>query len=182
MDEMTLTLNNPLTEEEWDLILDVDFDKTNSIEFHTKHGKTVKFVKCTDERSSDLISRQTAIAEFSCCELTPDGGIDANYAIEFLKQLPSVQPDKDINVPAKDCISRQSAINVADMADYTGMAVEDVKKVTDEVIKGLKNLPSAQPEGWLEKNKERILQAGMEGREIEFRIGGRLFAIREKAQ
>ena len=42
--------------------------------------------------------------------------------------------------------------------------------------------PSAQPEDWMERNKERILQAGMEGREIEFRIGGRLFAIREKAQ
>lgn len=39
-----------------------------------------------------------------------------------------------------------------------------------------------QPEDWMERNKERILQAGMEGREIEFRIGGRLFAIREKAQ
>jgi hypothetical protein len=44
------------------------------------------------------------------------------------------------------------------------------------------NAPSAQPEDWIERNKERILQAGMEGREIEFRIGGRLFAIREKAQ
>lgn len=41
---------------------------------------------------------------------------------------------------------------------------------------------SAQPEDWMERNKERILRAGMEGREIEFRIGGRLFAIREKAQ
>lgn len=41
---------------------------------------------------------------------------------------------------------------------------------------------SSQPEDWMEKNKERILQAGMEGREIEFRICGRLFAIREKAQ
>ena len=43
-------------------------------------------------------------------------------------------------------------------------------------------LPTEQPEDWMERNKERILQAGMEGREIEFRIGGRLFAIREKAQ
>ena len=41
----------------------------------------------------DVISRQAAIAEFSCCELTPDGGIDANYAIDFLKQLPSAQPE-----------------------------------------------------------------------------------------
>lgn len=38
---------------------------------------------------SDLISRQAAIKEFECCELTPDGGIDANYAIDFLKELPS---------------------------------------------------------------------------------------------
>ena len=42
--------------------------------------------------------------------------------------------------------------------------------------------PSVQPEGWLEENKDKILQAGMEGREIDFYIGGRLFTIREKAQ
>lgn len=42
----------------------------------------------------DLISRQAAITEFSCCDLTPDGGIDVNYAIEFLKQLPSAQPER----------------------------------------------------------------------------------------
>ena len=39
-----------------------------------------------------------------------------------------------------------------------------------------------QADGWMERNKDRILQAGLEGREVEFRIGGRLFAIREKAQ
>ena len=43
-------------------------------------------------------------------------------------------------------------------------------------------LPTVQPGGWLEQNKDRILQAGKERREVEFRIGGRLFAIREKAQ
>jgi hypothetical protein len=43
--------------------------------------------------TNDLISRQAAIAEFTCCELTPDGGIDANYAIDFLNQLPSAQPE-----------------------------------------------------------------------------------------
>ena len=41
----------------------------------------------------DLISRQAAIAEFSCCELTPDGGIDANDAIDILERLPSAQPE-----------------------------------------------------------------------------------------
>lgn len=43
-------------------------------------------------------------------------------------------------------ISRQAAINVADSSDYVGLSVEDVKKVTDEVVKGLKRLPSAQPD------------------------------------
>ncbi len=61
---------------------------------------------------SDLIDRQAAIAEFSCCQLTPDGGIDANYAIDFLKQLPSAQPDvPDTNVG--DMISRKAAIALA---------------------------------------------------------------------
>ena len=45
MDEMTLTLNSPITEEQWDMINDVDFDHTNSITFYTKHGKEVEFVK-----------------------------------------------------------------------------------------------------------------------------------------
>jgi hypothetical protein len=50
-------------------------------------------------------------------------------------------------------------------------------------------LPSIQPEAktnangdWVIINKDKILKAGMEGREVDFRIGGRLFAIREKAQ
>ena len=44
-----------------------------------------------------------------------------------------------------DLIDRQAAIAVADSSDYVGLSVDDVKKVTDEVIKGLRQLPSAQP-------------------------------------
>ena len=47
IDEFTLTLNSPITEEQWDMITDVDFDNTNEITFHTKHGKEVKFVKAS---------------------------------------------------------------------------------------------------------------------------------------
>lgn len=50
------------------------------------------------------------------------------------------------------------------------------------VYEAIRRVPSAESDDWLEKNKDLILQAGMEGREVEFRIGGRLFAIREKAQ
>lgn len=58
--------------------------------------KAIEALSNTSEipNSSDLISRQAAIAEFSCCELTPDGGIDANYAIDFLKCMPSEQPGR----------------------------------------------------------------------------------------
>ena len=70
-----------------------------------------------------------------------------------------------------DLIKRQDAIRAVTTRDGCGRCE-----------KAIKNIPSAQPEDWMERNKERILQAGMEGREIEFRIGGRLFAIREKAQ
>lgn len=44
-DTFEFTLNNPLTEEQWDMITDVDFDQTDRITFHTKHGKEVEFAK-----------------------------------------------------------------------------------------------------------------------------------------
>ena len=45
MDGFSLTLNNPLTEEQWDTLTDVDLENTDSITFYTKHGKEVRFVK-----------------------------------------------------------------------------------------------------------------------------------------
>ena len=56
--------------------------------------------------NDDAISRQAAIDAFSCCELTPDGGIDANDAIDILKQLPPVQPEI---VYCKDCEFRHKS-------------------------------------------------------------------------
>ena len=64
MDEMTFTLHNPLTEEEWDIIEDVDFDHTNSITFHTKHGKDVEFVK---RKTGRWIDRNDNVATCSVC-------------------------------------------------------------------------------------------------------------------
>lgn len=56
MDEITLKLNSPITEEQWDTITDVDFDHTDRIWFNTKHGKEVEFIKpvfCKDCKWSD---------------------------------------------------------------------------------------------------------------------------------
>ena len=55
-DTFEFTLNNPLTEEQWDMITDVDFDRTDRITFHTKHGKEVEFMKvirCKDCKYND---------------------------------------------------------------------------------------------------------------------------------
>jgi hypothetical protein len=57
-DTFEFTLNNPLTEEQWDMITDVDFDRTDRITFHTKHGKEVEFTKvirCKDCKHRVLI-------------------------------------------------------------------------------------------------------------------------------
>lgn len=44
-DLIEIALNSPITEEQWDAITDVDFEHTNKIWFHTKHGKNVEFTK-----------------------------------------------------------------------------------------------------------------------------------------
>lgn len=55
MDEFTLKLSSPITDEQWDAITDVDFDNTNRVSFSTKHGKGVEFIKvvrCKDCKHS----------------------------------------------------------------------------------------------------------------------------------
>jgi hypothetical protein len=98
---------------------------------------------------NDLISRHAAIAEFSCCELTPDGGIDANYAIDFLKQLPSAQPEPH------DLISRRAALEAMDTWDKFGcdpdgklVRYDDDKHYIpyvhyEDMVHAIKHLPSA---------------------------------------
>lgn len=88
--------------------------------------------------------------------------------------LPNVT---EINVG--DIISRQDAI---DLLKKWSDCYFYIETETESAIKDFQQLPSVQQEDWMEKNKERILQAGMEGREIEFWIGGRKFAVRELAQ
>ena len=63
-DSFEFTLDNPLTEEQWDMIADVDFDHTDRIWFHTKHGKEVEFAKV---RHGKWIHRGCAIFACSKC-------------------------------------------------------------------------------------------------------------------
>ena len=58
-------------------------------------GKGISALKCEaiDDAVRTIRKLPTAQPEdeFDCCELTPDGGIDANYAIDVLKNIPSAQ-------------------------------------------------------------------------------------------
>ena len=65
----------------------------------------------------------------------------------------------------RDTIYRESAIDAANRADYRGLTVEDVKKVTDEVVKEIKKLPSAQPEPCLNLIVSEIEETIRETRE-----------------
>ena len=63
-DTFDFTLNSPLTEEQWDMISDVDFDRTDRITFHTKHGKEVEFAKVI--RCRDCKHRYTLRGDGFC--------------------------------------------------------------------------------------------------------------------
>ena len=69
-DTFELTLNNPLTEEQWDMISDVDFDQTDRVTFHTKHGKEVEFTKvirCADCKYWSTETEQTSMPNMRRC-------------------------------------------------------------------------------------------------------------------
>ena len=73
------------------------------------------------------------------------------------------------------------------MKDPEVLRDEFIENLRDSYVNGFADgynagVKDAEPKNWIEQNKDRILQAGKEGREVEFRIDGRLFAIREKPQ
>lgn len=69
MAELMFELHSPLTEEDWDLITDVDLDHTPSVIFHTKHGKDVEYVKVKHGRWIKITQEWADYAEYfcSCC-------------------------------------------------------------------------------------------------------------------
>ena len=79
-----------------------------------------------------------------------------------------------------DLISRQAAIDA--LCDNCDNAQAVCPHYPCKQYIAIEQLPPVQPENVVMIDKETVLQAGYQGREVDFRIGGRLFAIREKAQ
>lgn len=40
------TLHSPMTEEDWNILSDVEHEKTKSVTFQTPQGRQVKYIKC----------------------------------------------------------------------------------------------------------------------------------------
>ena len=86
------------------------------------------------------------------------------------------------------------AIDADAFKDYIRGACEDMKHlfkdngdyaklITESFCKDIDEQPTIQPEPhWIPVTKEEMFKAGYEGREIRFKVDGRLFAIRELAQ
>ena len=75
-----------------------------------------------------------------------------------------------------DAISRQQAIETFKDCAVNGVGI-------DGIVDALEQLPPIQPEPhWIQVTKEEMFKAGYDGREIIFKVDGRLFAIRELAQ
>ena len=70
MNDITLTLNNPLSEEDWDKITDVDMEHTSRVWFNTKNGKKVEFVK---PKQGKWINKGFEPVRCSECGATSDG-------------------------------------------------------------------------------------------------------------
>lgn len=94
-DTFEFTLNNPLTEEQWDMISDVDFDQTDRITFHTKHGKEVEFTKVI--RCKDCTHQHTNTITGTKQCLLPNGytplGDDNDYCSYAERKPPQVNPE-----------------------------------------------------------------------------------------
>lgn len=85
---------------------------------------------------TEYIDRDEAIR--ALVKLHVETGVKTANAIRILRELPAA----------------------ADRTDYTGLAIEDVKKVTDEVVKEIKALPSAEPR-WIPCS-ERLPERGID--------------------
>lgn len=119
----------------------------------------------------DLISRRVAIdkirAERNKSSTPKEWHDGMNMAIFYLTHL---QPLKELSEWKADFKEYINALNMP-KDDYDG-----IMEYIDEV-------PSVQPEQRrIPITEESVIQAGYEGKEVRFRLRGRLFAIRELAQ
>ncbi len=88
MDELTFTLNSPLTESDWDVITDVNFEHTDQICFHCKNGKKVCFVN--ENRLEELGACVAIPEEVLACRTINDDELLSMITLSLSKKLMEV--------------------------------------------------------------------------------------------
>lgn len=82
---------------EWDMISDVDFDQTDHITFHTKHGKEVEFTKvirCMDCKYWSAETEQTAVPNMhKCTWWRTIGTLPIDFCSRAERKPPQVNPE-----------------------------------------------------------------------------------------
>jgi hypothetical protein len=91
-DSFEFTLHNPLTEEDWDKLSDVELENTTSVTFQTPQGRQAKYIKC------EVIDKIIAEIEEQVLESLSDGGDDwftAEKVNECLEIIDKYKADKE---------------------------------------------------------------------------------------
>ena len=75
------TLHSPMTEEDWNKLSDVEYEKTKSVTFQTPQGRQVKYIKC------EVLDKIRAEIEAKCCITVGrenDGAITLHDVFEII--------------------------------------------------------------------------------------------------
>ena len=80
-DSIEFTLHSPLTEEDWNKLLDVELEKTTSITFQTPQGRQVKYIKC------EVLDKIRAEIEQAYCKVENDYDHGRNYGLYMATQI-----------------------------------------------------------------------------------------------
>lgn len=138
------------------------------------------------------MTAKKAITLLSQLSVGIEGVLDMHYAEAIDMAIEALKGKCSENPNGSNLISRQDAIRALEeisfthwfeLGEYIGECSRELQIINaDKAVEKIEQLPPSQPDDLLTKNKDEILRAGLEGREWDFYIGGRLFAIREKAQ
>lgn len=80
-DSFEFTLHSPMTEEDWNILSDVEHENTKSVTFQTPQGKRVKYIKC------EVLDKIRAEIEAKCCITVGrgnDGAITLHDVFEII--------------------------------------------------------------------------------------------------
>lgn len=93
-DSFEFTLHSPLTKEDWNKIVDAEYEHTNFVTFHTPQGKQVKYIKC-----EVLDKIRAEVADIYCgqyCENPYTAASVRKMALDIIDKYRAESEDEDV--------------------------------------------------------------------------------------